>query len=394
MKRKLLGTLLLFLLLQLYACGAYDDTDSNASNVAPSGAGEIADGSLESGEDGIASNGNGANDVETQDNDGNNVGEQELPGITSLPIHLDEAASIHNSNIFNFGYLAAAPNGKIYWSDYNDGVIYEAEPDGSDKKVFIEDTGNNLQATEEHLYYTSTNTSMIMRANFGDGSIETVWGESAGEFLLKDDSLYINAQEGFVKCSLDGAENRILFSDIMPVRLQEAGDLILFTQASEEDVSVYVKGNLYAYDCTSENDALRQIDRNILYHLPVGQYLYCYRGSDGNRHRVDVATNNDIRFKLDILNMAGENSELYVVYRGDDTYRVCSWNEDAAVLGEVGYNDLTLLLEVPVLGKSHPYIYIADSYLYLLELKADGSGSVVESVWYVYDLTNAVSGEL
>ncbi len=127
---------------------------------------------------------------------------------TELTCYADEATSIRNSNLLNYGCLTYDGEGNIYYVERNSGGIYVSKEKGEDSRLIYEDKDvfGWLQLCGDWLYYSTKNT-VVKRIHLVTGEVEQVLEERSGQFIIEDGKLY--SDRGYVY-DLDGKNKETL----------------------------------------------------------------------------------------------------------------------------------------------------------------------------------------
>lgn len=127
------------------------------------------------------------------------------------------------------GLALDVPNGKMYWSEFNytryEMRIQRANLDGTSIEhvlwtggVFARDI--DIDLTHGKLYWTDYGNDTVRRANLDGSSVEIVVSRPGiGVGIKVDpsvDKLYVGVDNGLLEASLDGSNQRMVFSGVAP----------------------------------------------------------------------------------------------------------------------------------------------------------------------------------
>ncbi len=143
-----------------------------------------------------------------KDIEDNYINSLESMDWTELTCYVDEATSICNSNLLNYGCLTYDEEGNIYYVERNSGGIYVSKGKGEDSRLIYEDKDvfGWLQLYGDWLYY-STNHAAVKRIHLVTGEVEQVLEEHSGQFIIDNGKLY--SDRGYV-FDLDGKNKETL----------------------------------------------------------------------------------------------------------------------------------------------------------------------------------------
>lgn len=218
---------------------------------------------------------------------------------SELSIYTDAETAIRNSNYKNFGYLCADGRGKIYYSDMAEHAIYMSNEDGSGLVKLTDGAGNYLQERDGKLYYTALDEGgAIMCLDIATREKKLIMDEPHGEFLLTEEGLLVNAQDGVLLLSYEQGEvNRITAmsdKDWQPALFTASEESVLFNAVQGADVNYYIQGYLLFYDRAEEE--VFYMGQVMLRPLLAGNYLLAVKGEsmkEASLHVMDMAAGTD-----------------------------------------------------------------------------------------------------
>lgn len=302
----------------------------------------------------------------------------EFAGLDALHISLSEEASISNSNLARFGYLAAT-DGRIFFAELEENRIYAADYDGNGRTVVCEEAGTCLQVEGEYLYYRSEQGG-IRRVHTENLQTENLVEENVGEFVIKDGKMYVNALDGFSVYNLDGTGKEVLFEGYEPVMINSAGEDFLFIRTTGTDVSMYLKGYLVDYNLSSGE--LYTVAEKIWYPVLAGSYLSYMDTDTGFRQIYNTATGETTDLQIYAESAVSNGTDFYCVDKRAEHVYITRWNSESAEIFDEFTIDRT----------ENDYLYLSSNYLYLLQQYVQDG--VTCSDWSYYNLETGERGTL
>lgn len=298
---------------------------------------------------------------------------------TELDCGADREDSIRNSNMLNLGYLTFDEEGHIFFSDLNGTGIYMSGPKGENRQQLCETTGSLLQVAADWLYFSDESEIGIKRISVKTGETENVREEACGEYLLVDDKLYINGQEGFSCAGLDGTEPVVLRSNEPEmVSYTTDGTFWMGNAINGTDVSWFWRGYLLGYDMFLNQ--LYYIGEGATYPLIVGNWISVFDVVTATRHVWKIDTKEDVDLKVYAQKAVGDGEKLYYAKKESQGCVICSWDgKSESELLQTGADEVS-------------YLYLSEEMLYWIQ----GAGSDTGKTWECrfYDMQTGESGEI
>lgn len=305
----------------------------------------------------------------------------------ALSVHTDTETAIRNSNYQNFGYLCADGEGRIYYSDLTERAVYMSNEDGSARTKLADGAGNYLQEKDGNLYYTALDEDgAIMRLNIATKEKTVLMDAPHGEFLLMEEGLLINAENGVLLLDYEGGDARIIEAmsgmDWQPALFTASDGTILFNAVQGTDASYYLRGYLLCYDKNKEE--VLYLGQGMMRPLLAGSYLLAIKGEsvkEASLHVMDMAAGTDT--DLGVWPYDGFVSDGNAVYytRGG---MLCRFRD--------GENEEIMNLheqESGLMGQAPDrYLYLAGDYLYWLSRRQVIEDGKVTEVFYEWHSTS------
>lgn len=305
----------------------------------------------------------------------------------ALSVHTDTETAIRNSNYQNFGYLCADGEGRIYYSDLTERAVYMSNEDGSGRTKLADGAGNYLQEKDGNLYYTALDEDgAIMRLNIATKEKTVLMDAPHGEFLLTEEGLLINAENGVLLLDYEGGDARIIEAmsgmDWQPALFTASDGTILFNAVQGTDASYYLRGYLLCYDKNKEE--VLYLGQGMMRPLLAGSYLLAIKGEsvkEASLHVMDMAAGTDT--DLGVWPYDGFVSDGNAVYytRGG---MLCRFRD--------GENEEIMNLheqESGLMGQAPDrYLYLAGDYLYWLSRRQVIEDGKVTEVFYEWHSTS------
>lgn len=357
MKKILMGSFLVVMLLFVNACGQGDKgTQSGGSTVSEQ------DRLLENRE----------------------VLEAELAALnpvdwTELTCYADTETSLRNSNFLNYGYLTYDEEGHIYFYNTNNenSGIFMSSAKGDDLKKISDDTGLYLQFEDGWLYYQGSENG-IKRLEPASGETEWIYQEPCGEFVLVDKRIYINTEDGLCQINLDGSGKEILdrSANIDITCFTEGNGWWFGNAINDTDASWFVNGYLVAYE--EESGEISFIKEDALYPLLAGNWLSVFVSGTESRHVWNLETGEDTDLLVYAQRIASDGRNLYYANKKDSFVKILKW--DGASSEEIWKVDCVDM----------DYMYLTPDALYCMpSVLVDNKQ--VKQLWY-YDLKTGETG--
>lgn len=315
-------------------------------------------------------------------NDNDTMDSVEVIDWRDLEIHVDEVLSMQNSNRLNWGYLTVDEEGKIYYVDFKEGVVFRSGQTGDGKEVFYEGVGTNLLVSGEHLYLKNEEKKLI-RIQRDSGETECIWNEACGEFLILQDMIYINTSNGLVKTNLDGnGSEKLREAETGVTAITGAGDMsLIYNTIMGEDAAYYLEGNLFGLIEGKEYF----IDDKVLYPLVAGKWISVYDLGTNTRHVWNTGTGTDTDLEEFAQQASSNGNQIYFVKDCVGEFQVLTWNgietRELFSITKEGKE-----LEVP----TNCYLYLTEEYLYWIKR----IGYEPECSWGYYKLADGQMGML
>lgn len=306
---------------------------------------------------------------------------------SGLSARTDRETAVQNSNYQNFGYLCADGRGKIYYSDLTEHALYMSNEDGSGREKLADGAGYYLQEKDGNLYYIAIDEGgVIMCLNIAAKEKTIIMDAPHGEFLLTEEGLLINAENGVLLLGYEGGEAQIIAAmsdkDWQPALFTASDDLVLFNAVQGTDVNYYLQGYLLCYNKTKEE--VSYLGQVMMRPLLAGDYLLAVKGESmkqASLHVMDLTAGTDT--DLGVWPFDGFTSDGTSVYytRGGMLGRYQDGvNEEILDLHE---QESELMGQCP-----DRYLYLAGDYLYWLCRRQVIEGEEVVETFYEWHSIN------
>ncbi|MBD5536286.1 MAG: DUF5050 domain-containing protein [Lachnospiraceae bacterium] len=299
-----------------------------------------------------------------------------------LQIYTDEAMSRENSNHLNWGYLTADEEGKIYYVDFAEGVVFCSDKEGENKEIFYEGTGKSLRVSGEYLYLKNDNAGLV-RIRLDSGEVEPVWVEACGDFIILQDVIYISTPDGLVKAQLDGSESEIVRAEETDVTSLTGGEgtFLMYNAIKGEDISFYFEGHLLCWHEGKEY----YVEEKVIYPLLAGNWLSVQDIRTSTRHVWDMETGTDTDLGAYAQQAVSDGTKVYFANEWAENFQVLVWDgTETKELFSVEREGQELTTA------TNFYMYLTEEYLYWIAR----IGFEPECRWGYYRLADGQTGRL
>lgn len=285
--------------------------------------------------------------------------------------------SLRNSNLLNFGYLTYDEKDNIYFVDKKQGGIYICEFDGSNKRLVSTEDGFCLQVEGSWLYYRSSE-GVIKRCGIEDGIEEMVYELPCGEFVIDDEKLYINTEEGICVAELDGSNRVFIQGDIELTGFSISDGFIVSNAINGMDGEWFWEGHLIGFE---ENaGTFFHINQRGVYPLFAGNMLSVFDTNSVTRHVWNLETQEDIDLNIKVQRVVSDGNAIYYFENDSANYNLFQWTE----------KETKKILSVEV--HHIEYTYLTEKAIYWVAAIEENE-TIINGLWY-YELETGAKGQI
>lgn len=314
------------------------------------------------------------------------VAKLEKLDVMELGLCADEKQSMHNSNQLNFGTLTSDGEGHIYFTDFTENAIFTCGPEGENKRLLYEGSGEYLYVSGGYLYFGSVEPEDkyidgFVRIELGTEEAELLYGEPCGEVMVVQDKMYFDNRElaGMSLGEPDGKPAGL--SEIEPAFFNSDGRYLFYNMIVNETSFLFERGYWMAWDIETETNYF--VGSKMVFPLLAGNWLSYVDIWTGTRHVLDLETGEDTDLGRSIQRAVSDGSKMYWCVQEETGYfQIFQW--DGKEIQEL----CTVEVESERYGDAR--LFLAEGYLYwIFEI-----GISEESEWGYYRLSDGKTGRL
>lgn len=299
-----------------------------------------------------------------------------------LESFVDEATSLQNSNLLNYGYLDYDEEGNIYYINKNDNGIYMSNATGDNKQLLSElneaETKFMLQKEGEWLYYFNNYTKSIEKISLITGDKKVVLENGPyGEFIIENEKIYTR-DNGICSFDLEG-DNKIVLPNMEGVgicNLSQGTDFWLGAAIFSDKLLKY------------DGENVVKLKQQGAFPLLSGSYLSIVDPDTWERHIWNLNTKEDVNLKADTEKAIVSDGKLFFYadrskIRENKEYvtTVYCWN------GTISKE----ILSVEGARSIYHLFLTSEKLYYLADFMKDNK--TIRQFWY-YDLATGETGQI
>lgn len=302
-----------------------------------------------------------------------------------MGFYADKEYSICNSNHLNFGSLTSDGEGNIYFTDFAENAIFMCGPEGENKELLYEGSGDYLYVSSGYLYFGGIEPEdkyidSFIRVDCNTKETEILYEEACGEVRILRDAVYL-LTPGFSCMKLEEDNREVVgLSEIEYAFLNTDGRYLFYNMANDVD-SLFERGYLLAWDTETETNYF--VGSKKIYPLLAGNWLSYVDLWTGTRHVLDLETGADTDLGFSIQRPVSDGYKMYWCVRQEaGSFQILQWN------GKEVQELCTVKVKSERYGDAR--LFLTEEYLYwIYEI-----GIREESEWGYYRLVDGKTGRL
>lgn len=198
------------------------------------------------------------------------------------------------ANHANGGGVCKSGNGIYFSNPYENGYLYKALPDGSEKELVLEAPCRNINVVGDVIFYQSEKDHSIRTYCISDGKEGILVADPVEDMVVTSDAVYFISNT-IEKISLDGRQRKQLMPEGDYFYLDVYGDHLFYT-LMEEQVNLYVADNRGEHTELLLEGAKGAvvIEDTIFYTGVDDDMLYCYNARNQTKTLIDEGYNANI----------------------------------------------------------------------------------------------------
>lgn len=313
------------------------------------------------------------------------VAAMEKLDVIEMGLYVDREQSMRNSNHLNFGTLTSDSEGNIYFTDFTENAIFMCGPEGQNKELLYEESGDYLYISNGCLYFGGVEPKeryidSFIRVDCNTKETEVLYEKPCGEVRVLQDVVYL-LTPGFSYMKLDEENGEIVeLSKMEYAFLNTDGRYLFYNMATEEPRFLFERGYLLAWDTETETNYF--LESKMVFPLLAGNWLSYVDPWTGSRHVLDLKTGSDTDLGYYAQRAASDGQKLYWCMQHDGSFQIMQW------AGEEIQELCTVNVESERYGDAR--LFLTEEYLYwIYEI-----GIREESEWGYYRLSDGKTGRL
>lgn len=314
------------------------------------------------------------------------VAAMEKLDVMEMGLYVDREQSMRNSNHLNFGTLTSDGEGNIYFTDFAENAIFMCGPEGENKELLYEGSGDYLYVSNGYLYFGGIEPEdkyidSFLRVDCNTKETEILYEEACGEVRVLQDVVYL-LTPGFSYMKLDEENREIVeLSKMEYAFLNTDGRYLFYNMATEEPRFLFERGYLLAWDTETETNYF--VGSKKVYPLLAGNWLSYIDLWSGTRHVLDLETGADTDLGFSIQRPVSDGYKMYwCVLQEAGNFQILQWD------GKEVQELCTVNVESERYGDAR--LFLTEEYLYwIYEI-----GIREESEWGYYRFSDGKMGRL